>query len=46
VIDRFRDGRIIESWGVFDQFGVMEQMGLVRAAPPSYGDEEHDAEST
>ena len=35
VIDRFRDGRIIESWGVFDQFGVMEQMGLVSAAPAS-----------
>jgi steroid delta-isomerase-like uncharacterized protein len=35
VIDRFREGRIIESWGVFDQFGVMEQMGLVSAAPAS-----------
>jgi predicted ester cyclase len=31
VIDiiRFRDGKMIEHWGVPDQFGMMQQMGLL-----------------
>ena len=31
VIDiiRFRNGRMIEHWGVPDQFGMMQQMGLL-----------------
>ena len=31
VIDiiRFHDGRMIEHWGVPDQFGMMQQMGLL-----------------
>jgi predicted ester cyclase len=31
VIDicRFRDGRMVEHWGVPDQLGMMQQMGLL-----------------
>jgi len=36
VIDivRFRDGRIVEHWGVPDQLGLMIQIGAVKAEPP------------
>ena len=29
IIDRFTDGRIVESWRLFDRMGMMEQLGLV-----------------
>lgn len=28
-IDRVADGEIVESWGLFDAFGLMEQLGVV-----------------
>jgi steroid delta-isomerase-like uncharacterized protein len=29
VVDRFANGKIAESWGIFDQFGMMQQLGLI-----------------
>ena len=29
VIDRIAGGRIVESWGEFDQMGMMQQLGVV-----------------
>ena len=29
VIDRFVNGKIAESWGIFDQFGMMQQLGVI-----------------
>ena len=36
VIDicRFEQGKIVEHWGVADQFGLMRQLGLLPPAPP------------
>jgi len=36
VIDivRFRNGRIVEHWGVPDQLGLMIQIGAVKGEPP------------
>jgi hypothetical protein len=31
-IDRFEDGRIIESWRVWDRLGLYQQLGV---APPT-----------
>lgn len=28
IIDQFADGKIIESWRLFDQMGMMQQLGL------------------
>ena len=30
-IDHYKDGKIISSWGIFDQFGMMVQMGVIPA---------------
>ena len=28
-IDRIVDGKIVESWGIFDQFGMLQQLGAI-----------------
>ena len=28
-VDRLANGKIAESWGVFDQFGMMQQLGVI-----------------
>ena len=35
IIDRIKDGKIVEHWSLFDQMGMMQQLGLV--PPPSQG---------
>ena len=36
VIDRVQDGRIVESWAIWDMMGMLQQLGAVpaRPAPP------------
>jgi steroid delta-isomerase-like uncharacterized protein len=29
AVDRIVDGKIAESWGIFDQFGMMQQLGVI-----------------
>jgi steroid delta-isomerase-like uncharacterized protein len=29
VVDRIANGKIAESWGLFDQFGMMQQLGVI-----------------
>ena len=29
IIDRFADGKIVESWRLFDQMGMMQQLGVI-----------------
>ena len=29
VVDRIANGKIFESWGIFDQFGMMQQLGVI-----------------
>jgi steroid delta-isomerase-like uncharacterized protein len=31
LIDQFTDGKIVESWRLFDQMGMMQQLGLAPA---------------
>jgi predicted ester cyclase len=31
IIDRFADGKIIESWRLFDQMAMMQQLGVIQA---------------
>lgn len=31
IIDRFVDGKIVESWRLFDQMAMMQQLGLIPA---------------
>jgi predicted ester cyclase len=31
IIDRVADGKIVESWRLFDQMAMMQQMGLIPA---------------
>jgi predicted ester cyclase len=31
IIDQIADGKIVESWRLFDQMGMMQQLGLVPA---------------
>ena len=31
-VDRIVNGKIAESWGIFDQFGMMQQLGVIPAA--------------
>jgi predicted ester cyclase len=31
IIDRLADGKIVESWRLFDQMGMMQQMGVIPA---------------
>lgn len=30
-IDRIENGKIVESWGTFDQFGMLQQLGVIPA---------------
>jgi steroid delta-isomerase-like uncharacterized protein len=30
-IDRLENGKIVESWGIFDQFGMLQQLGAIPA---------------
>jgi len=30
-IDRIESGKIVESWGIFDQFGMLQQLGVIPA---------------
>lgn len=34
-VDRIVNGKIVESWGVFDQFGMLQQLGVIPSAPPA-----------
>ena len=29
VVDRFSNGMIAETWAIFDQFGMMQQLGVI-----------------
>jgi steroid delta-isomerase-like uncharacterized protein len=29
VVDRIANGKIAETWGIFDQFGMMQQLGVI-----------------
>ena len=29
AVDRIANGKVVESWGIFDQFGMMQQLGLI-----------------
>jgi steroid delta-isomerase-like uncharacterized protein len=29
AVDRLVNGKIVESWGIFDQFGMMQQLGVI-----------------
>ena len=31
IIDRLADGKIVESWRLFDQMGMMQQLGVIPA---------------
>lgn len=35
TIDRIADGKIVESWGNFDQLGLWQQIGLLAACADS-----------
>ena len=28
-VDRFADGKIVEAWGIFDQLGLLQQLGAI-----------------
>ena len=30
-VDRIVNGKIVESWGIFDQFGMLQQLGVIPA---------------
>ena len=34
-VDRVENGKIVESWGLFDQFGMLQQLGAIPAAAQS-----------
>ena len=34
-IERIVNGKIVESWGLFDQFGMMQQLGVIPTPEPS-----------
>jgi len=31
-VDRIVNGKIVESWGIFDQFGMLQQLGVIPVA--------------
>jgi steroid delta-isomerase-like uncharacterized protein len=31
-LDRIENGKIVESWGLFDQFGMLQQLGVIPAS--------------
>jgi predicted ester cyclase len=31
IIDRFAEGKIVESWRLFDQMAMMQQLGVIQA---------------
>ena len=31
TVDRFMNGKVVESWGIFDQFGMLQQLGVIPA---------------
>ena len=31
IVDRFADGKIVESWRLFDRMGMMQQLGVIPA---------------
>jgi steroid delta-isomerase-like uncharacterized protein len=33
-VDRIVNGKIVESWGIFDQFGMMQQLGVIPMPEP------------
>ena len=35
IIDRLADGKIVESWRLFDQMGMMQQLGVIPATGQS-----------
>jgi steroid delta-isomerase-like uncharacterized protein len=35
IVDRIRDGKIVEHWSLFDQMGMMQQLGVVAAPSPT-----------
>ena len=34
-VDRIVNGKIVESWGLFDQFGMLQKLGVIPAGPPA-----------
>lgn len=34
IVERIRDGKMVEHWGLFDQLSVMQQLGLVPPPQP------------
>lgn len=34
-VDRIVNGKIVESWGLFDQFGMLQQLGAIPTPEPS-----------
>jgi predicted ester cyclase len=34
IVERIRDGKMVEHWGLFDQLGMMQQLGLVPPPQP------------
>jgi steroid delta-isomerase-like uncharacterized protein len=35
TVDRFANGKIVESWGLFDQMGMMQQLGAMQSQEQS-----------
>jgi steroid delta-isomerase-like uncharacterized protein len=35
IVDRIRDGKIVEHWSLFDQMGMMQQLGVAAATSPT-----------
>ena len=34
-IDRYQNGKIVESWSNYDMFGMLQQLGVVPALAPA-----------
>ena len=35
AVDRIVNGKIVENWGLFDQFGMMQQLGVIPTLEPA-----------